>query len=655
MEPVEWMHELAPAAAPLHETKAPTIEQRRVSSFSSDTFLDAMFAHQVRRQPDAVAVRFEDRHLTYGELDAKATALARRLTQSGVAPGTLVALCFERSIAMIVAMLGVLKAGGAYLPLDPAYPAERLAFILDDAKPMLVLAGLSLRARIPDGPAPVMVVDASETTDTAFTASPLPQSRSADDLAYIIYTSGSTGTPKGVMVTHRNVTRLLTATDPWFGFDAADVWTLFHSYAFDFSVWEIWGCLLSGGRLVVVPQVVSRSPHDFRTLLAREQVTVLNQTPTAFYQLMQADESDTGQPLTLRTVIFGGEALNFAKLRPWFAKYGDSKPRLINMYGITETTVHVSYRPVSAADATNETRSLIGEPIPDLDIHILDERQQTLPVGVAGEICVGGAGVARGYLNRPELSAERFITDPFRGGGARLYRSGDIARRLANGDIEYLGRRDNQVKIHGFRIELGEIETAATQHPDLRDCAVIVDSDHRLICYFTAKAGTDLHISDIRNFLRQQLPSHMVPQGYLRLDAMPLTVNGKLDRDALPKPSFGEAESPLRVEAANDLERLIAGIWQAVLKADRIGVSENFFDIGGDSVLLAQVHARLRRELNRDISMVDLFAFTTVRSLAGHLGTGAPNMREPTAAQQQAQRQRVAFRRFREHHNSNPA
>jgi acyl carrier protein len=326
------------------------------------------------------------------------------------------------------------------------------------------------------------------------------------------------------------------------------------------------------------------------------------------------------------------------------------------MYGITETTVHVSYRPVTAADAAHETRSLIGEPIPDLDIHLLDERQQPVAIGVAGEICVGGAGVASGYLNRPELNAERFIPDPFRGGTARLYRSGDIARRLDDGDIEYLGRRDNQVKIHGFRIELGEIETAAAQHPDLRDCAVIVDSDQRLVCYFTVKAGANPDISVIRNFLREQLPSHMVPQGYLRLDTMPLTVNGKLDRKALPKPNFSQTKTTPLADAANDLERIIAAIWRNVLNADHFGVGENFFDIGGDSVLLAQVHSRLRQELNREISMVDLFEFTTIRSLARHLGKDAPNDREPAAAQQQAQRQRAAFQRFRERRrDSNPA
>ena len=658
MGPHNCMHEFA-AAAPLRE--APVTESQESeqairqadSSFFSASSLDAMFEAQARRQPDAIAVRFQNRHLNYRELDAEATALARRLLQAGVTPGTLIALCFERSLTMIVAMLGVLKAGGAYLPLDPAYPADRLAFILDDAKPMLVLTEPSLRARLPESAARVIVIDGSEITDPGPTDGLPASPRSIGDPAYVIYTSGSTGTPKGVMVSHHNVMRLLTATDPWFGFDATDVWTMFHSYAFDFSVWEVWGCLLSGGRLVVVPQIVSRSPHDFHALLVHERVTVLNQTPTAFYQLIQTDEVAGNAALALRTVIFGGEALSFAKLRPWFAKHGDSRPQLVNMYGITETTVHVSYRPVTAGDAARETRSLIGQPIPDLDIHILDEQQRPVADGVAGEICVGGAGVSKGYLNRPVLNAERFIADPFRGGDARLYRSGDIARRLSDGDIEYLGRRDNQVKIHGFRIELGEIEAAAAQHPDLRDCAVIVDGDQRLVCYFTVKAGAAADIADIRGFLRRQLPSHMVPQGFQRLDTMPLTVNGKLDRNALPKPSFGDPAPALRAEAVSDLERLIAGIWQAVLKTDRVGVGENFFDIGGDSVSLAQVHARLRHELARDIPMVDLFAFTTVRSLAGHLGTDAPDTREPAAAQQQALRQRAAFQRFRDRRDGN--
>jgi len=634
-------------------------ETTAAGAFASGLSLDAMFAGVTLRQPDAVAVGFAERHLTYRELDREAAALAARLIEAGVRPGTLVALCFERSLAMIVAMLAVLKAGGAYLPLDPAYPAERLAFILDDAKPLLVLTEPALRARVPERGVRI-VADLSDIEDAGSAAQLQTPARSPDDPAYVIYTSGSTGMPKGVLVSHRNVMRLLTATDPWFGFDATDVWTMFHSYAFDFSVWEIWGCLLSGGRLVIVPQIVSRSPHDFRALLARERVTVLNQTPTAFYQLIQADEAADAGPLALRTVIFGGEALRFAKLRPWFDKHGDRRPQLVNMYGITETTVHVSYRPVSAADAARETRSLIGRPIPDLDIHILDDELRPVAPGEAGEICVGGAGVTKGYLNRPALNAERFIPDPFRGGDARLYRSGDIARRLADGDIEYLGRRDNQVKIHGFRIELGEIEAAAAQHPDLRDCAVIADDHERLVCYFTVKAGTALDSAGLRAFLRQRLPSHMVPQGFLLIETMPLTVNGKLDRGALPSPTFGEAASvtPIdpRGEAASDLERQIAGIWQAVLNTGRVGLGDNFFDIGGDSVLLAQVHARLRRLLDRDIAMVDLFAFTTIRSLARHLNSTAPQTRDESATRQQALRQRDAFQRFRDRRQSgNPA
>ena len=445
--------------------------------FPVERCLHEAFEAQVDRTPDALAVTFEQAELTYAELNRRANRLAHHLRALGVGPDVLVGLCTERSLEMVVGVLGILKAGGAYVPLDPNYPADRLAFLVADSGAPVLVTQQRWRDAIPATAATVVSLDSgSSELETASDKNPESLAR-PEHLAYVIYTSGSTGRPKGVLVTHDNVVRLMQATDPWFGFRPDDVWTLFHSYAFDFSVWELWGALLYGGRLVVVPYWVSRSPEDFLELLRRERVTVLNQTPSAFRQLVQADIA-SGPPseLALRYVVFGGEALELQSLRPWFERHGDEQPRLVNMYGITETTVHVTYRPITMADVEAGAGSVIGVPIPDLRVYVLDPHRELVPVGVPGEMYVGGAGVARGYLNRPELTAERFVDDPFVP-GARLYRTGDLARRCANGDLEYLGRIDHQVKIRGFRIELGEIEAVLAQHPAVRDAIVIARED----------------------------------------------------------------------------------------------------------------------------------------------------------------------------------
>ena len=431
---------------------------------------------QVERTPDNVALVFENQKLSYAELNQRANQLAHYLMKQGVGPEVLVGMCMDRSLEMIVGILGILKAGGAYLPLDLAYPAERIAFMLGDAKPPVVLTQQKLMEKLPSGGAQLLCLDkdwpaiAQESTSNPISGT------GPENLAYVIYTSGSTGKPKGCLVTHYNVVRLFQATWDWYKFDEHDVWTMFHSYAFDFSVWEIWGALFYGGRVVIVPYLVSRSPEDFYHLLHEERVTVLNQTPSSFRQLMQAEESIGCQDLALRYVIFGGEALDMQSLTPWYERHGDKAPLLVNMYGITETTVHVTYRPLSARDTAGG--SVIGKPIPDLQLYILDAQRQPVPIGVPGEMYVGGAGVARGYHNRPELTNERFVLDPFSSrAGAHLYKTGDLARFLPDGDVEYLGRIDHQVKIRGFRIELGEIESVLATHPAVRQSAVIARED----------------------------------------------------------------------------------------------------------------------------------------------------------------------------------
>ncbi|MBW4490089.1 MAG: amino acid adenylation domain-containing protein [Trichocoleus desertorum ATA4-8-CV12] len=461
--------------------------------YPAQVCLHQWFEQQVARSPDAIAVSFEHQHLTYQDLNQRANQLGHYLQKLGVQPETLVGICVDRSLDMIIGILGILKAGGAYVPLDPTYPAARLAFILEDAQVSVLLTQTSLLSRISAPKAYTICLDQEPAIAQASQDNPT-SGATPDNLAYIIYTSGSTGKPKGVLINHANVARLFQATQAWFHFTERDVWTFFHSYAFDFSVWELWGALLYGGRVVVVPYHISRSPDTFYDLLCTEQVTVLNQTPSAFRQLMRVEASlDVLKPLALRLVIFGGEALEIQSLKPWFDRHGDQQPQLVNMYGITETTVHVTYRPLAIADLTGASGSVIGQPIPDLQLYILDQQQQPVPIGVPGEMYIGGAGLARGYLNRPDLTHERFIAHPFSSNSAaRLYKSGDLARRLANGDIEYLGRIDHQVKIRGFRIELGEIESALSQHPDIREAVVLVREDipgnQRLVAYL----ATDL-------------------------------------------------------------------------------------------------------------------------------------------------------------------
>ena len=442
--------------------------------------LHEAFREQALRRPDAIALSWEEQRLSYAELNRRANRLAHYLHKLGVTRGTLTGICLDRTPELVIAILAVLKAGSAYVPLDPAYPAERLKFMIEDAGMSALILQESVAEKLGAGPRLVclerdhgLIERESDTERPSTGAGP-------HELAYVIYTSGSTGQPKGVMVTHYNVWRLLKTMELLFEFGADDVWSLFHSFAFDFSVWELWGALLHGGRLALASYWTARSFDDFHELLASEQVTVLNQTPSAFRQLMQVSLAKEKCASMLRYVIFGGEALDMASLYPWFLRCGVDRPALINMYGITETTVHVSFRRVRVADCASG-KSLIGPPIPDLQMYLLDDCMQMVPAGVPGELYVSGDGLARGYLNRPELTAEKFLPDPFSGRpGMRAYRSGDLARRTVNGDVEYLGRVDEQVKIRGFRIELGEIEAVLRRHEKVREGAVVAFQDAHL-------------------------------------------------------------------------------------------------------------------------------------------------------------------------------
>lgn len=592
------------------------LQPRRSSP--ADKCIHELFEAQVEKTPEATALVFQDQKLSYRELNGRANRLAWRLRAEGVGPETLVGLCVERSPEMIIGLLGILKAGGAYVPLDPDYPQERLAFILQDAAIPVILVQQHLLQVLPEHGAKLVCLEEGEGISSGDENPVLVTT--PDNLAYIIFTSGSTGQPKGVMVTHKNVVRLFQETQGWFHFDGHDVWSLFHSYAFDFSVWEIWGALLFGGKLVIVPYQVSRTPEEFYRLICREGITVLSLTPSFFYRLMEAEQALGRSPdLALEIVIFGGEVLNFQRLRPWFEHHTEGRPRLVNMYGITETTVHVTYRPFQAADLSL-AGSMIGLPIPDLTIYILDSNQQPVPPGVRGEMFVGGAGLARGYLNRPELSRERFLQNPFSDRpGDRLYRTGDMARFRENGDIEYLGRGDDQVKIHGFRVEPGEIEAAIMGHPGVGDAAVVLrreqPEDQRLVVFYVPKKGAAPTAGELRQFLTGKLPDYMLPSNYMQLVGIPMTSSGKVDRRALAGMEI-EEHSPQYVPPKDRFETALAEIWQRVLGVERVGMTDNFFELGGHSLLAAELFAKIEKEFGCSLPLATLFEDGTVSYIA---------------------------------------
>ena len=593
---------------------------------SSAGTLPELFEAQVALRPDAIALAYEQETLSYRELDARANRLARLLRSQGVGPETIVALLHERAPDMIVAVLGILKAGGAYLPLDPEYPAARIAAILRDAgakrivtsraRSTMLIEALGGQGDIPplvclDDPAVrerLASLPAHPMTDRERTAA-----LAAEHLAYVIYTSGSTGTPKGVGIPHRNVTRLVRETQPLCGFDESDVWSLFHSIAFDVSVYEIWGAFAYGGRLVIVPEETRRSTAGFLRLLREHGVTVLSQTPSAF-DVLAAGESLEPEPGTLRAlrrVIFAGEALNPSKLAAWWLRYPADAPQLINMYGITETTVHTTFRRMTPADAVLAAAP-IGGPIPDLALYILDSALEPVPDGVTGELYVAGPGVARGYVGRRGLTADRFVPCPFGPPGERMYRSGDLAMRQGDGEVIYLGRADFQVKIRGFRIELGEIEVALTSgFSDLAQVAVVAagsGDDRRLVAYVVPRPGAILpDPAAMRERLAQTLPPFMIPAAFVSLDALPLTVNGKLDRRALPAPVLatdgGSTDRPLTPEE----ERMLR-LWRQVLPAVPADAAADFFEQGGNSLLLLRLNSLITREFGTTVAFSTLYA-----------------------------------------------
>ncbi|WP_188047588.1 non-ribosomal peptide synthetase [Vibrio vulnificus] len=611
---------------------------RSAAQYPQDKSLVQLFEAQAAKTPDAVALVVEGERLTYGELNAQANQLARAIRSQYLAtqghellPDTLIALYFERSLEMVVSILAVLKAGGAYVPMSPEAPDVRLAHILEDTQAPMVLTQAAQVSTLEPvlnvlACAPLLLPVDIDTVLRELESDNLVAMSGPQDLAYVIYTSGSTGNPKGVLNTHNNAVRLFRSTDADFSFGCDDTWVLFHSYTFDFSVWELWGALLHGGRLIVPTEAQRKDAEVFTSLLAEQRVTVLNQTPTAFnaltpYAVPQLDK------LSLRSVVFGGEALKFSDLKPWFEAGAGESVAFINMYGITETTVHVTYKAINASELDLPS-SNIGRPINDLRAYVLSPQQQLLPVGTPGELYIGGAGVARGYLNRPELTEERFIANPFaseedkRNGYDRLYRSGDLVRWLSDGNLEYLGRNDFQVKIRGYRVELGEIETALTAQPDVQQ-AVVIDrvrkgdnsGDKYLAAYLVGADGQVLDVDVVRDILCTQLPGYMVPGTFTVLDAIPLTVNGKVDRRALPEPVLTNQAN--YVAPSTETEHKLCAILAEVqgLASDEISVSANFFELGGDSIRAIRVVAKAKHA-GLSLAVKDLLSRQTITALA---------------------------------------
>ncbi|MEU7765424.1 amino acid adenylation domain-containing protein [Nocardia sp. NPDC049190] len=590
-----------------------------------------LLATQVRRRPNADAVRFGDTTLTFDTLQRRANQVARSLITQGVGPESLVAVAVPRSQELPIALLAVLLTGAAYLPIDTSYPAQRLQFMLADAAPICVLTTADERAAVPAGDIPVVLLEAATGfADTRIHDADRLAPLRPDNLAYVIYTSGSTGVPKGVGVAHRNVVELFANTQLLFEFDETDVWTLFHSFAFDFSVWELWCALANGGTVVIVDYMTSRSPEQFRELLIREQVTVLNQTPSAFYQLAEADRAvhptEQGK-FALRYVVFGGEALDLRQLQRWYERHAVDAPWLVNMYGITETTVHVSFLSLDEQMVHNAA-SVIGRALPGLDAYVLDDRLHPAPVGVAGEIYVTGGQLSRGYLGRPGLAAARFVANPFGEPGSRMYRTGDIGRWVGFGGqatLEYAGRGDQQVQLRGFRIELGEIESALLRCPGVSQAVVLVRDDahlgDRLIGYVVADTGAALDAVVLRAQVAEFLTGYMVPDSIVVLDQLPLTPNGKLDRRALPAPEF--VGSATFRAPSSPVEQAVADVFAGLLGAGEVGMDDDFFALGGNSLLATRVVARINEALDASLAVRELFEAPTVAALAARVTPGS--------------------------------
>ncbi len=563
-------------------------------------FLHEIFSDRARQFPERTAVSDALRSLSYAQLDALSTKLAARLRDEGVTQGMRVGMYLPRSVDLVISLLGILKAGGTYVPVDPQYPGKRVEHIVRDSGLNLIIGDAANLPKVPS----LRALALDELLSAPALELAVQDSRVDPDhaTAYIIYTSGSTGEPKGVQVSHGNVSRLLESTQRAYGFDAQDIWSMFHSIGFDFSVWEIWGALAHGGQVAVVPYDVSRSPAALRQWLADQRVTVLSQTPSAFRGLDEADRGNTAH-LALRYVVFGGEALPATVLRAWVERHGDQKPALINMYGITEATVHTTFKRVLAQDLETAAMVSLGKPLDGWRLHLLDANQAPVAAGTTGELYIEGAGVAQGYLNREALNVERFVELP---GAIRAYRTGDLMTLESNGEYRYAGRCDEQLKISGFRIEPGEIEASLQASPSVAAAHVGVhdygDGDLRLVAYVVPGQGVDAWTeqtrSEVAALMADSLPEYMRPSVYVPLAELPVTQHGKIDKKQLPSPAADT--TPLSAADVKDLseqEHFVLKVWSEDLGLKNIGVNDDFFDHGGTSLALIRSLSKLKDAL----------------------------------------------------------
>ncbi len=615
------------------------------SDFPRDASAAAVFEEVAQHHPDAVALVQGNVQLTYEQLNVRANRLAGRLRRAGVKPETMVACYFERSIEMIVAFLAVLKAGGAYVPLDPAYPRARLDLILEDTRAPLILTRQSLATSVlrQDRAQILLVDDEPEKPHVSEDEQNLRQTAGPTSMAYVMYTSGSTGRPKGVMVEHRGILRLVRGAH-YCHFGPDEIFLQFAPMSFDASTFEIWGALLNGSRLVLMPPA-SSSLEDLVTTVRRHSVTTLWLTAGLFH--LMVEEHPEGLR-TLRQLLAGGDVLSPRHVRLFLEHAGNTS--LINGYGPTENTTFTCCHTMRYGDPLPESIP-IGKPISNTRVYLLDEHMNPVSLGEIGELYAAGDGVARGYLNDPDATAQNFLNDLFTDEPhQRMYRTGDLARWRMDGTLEFLGRVDNQVKILGYRIEPGEIETVLQRHGQVKQACVVARTENgskRLAAYFIpSHSGPTAEA--LRDFVASQLPQHMVPAFFVAIPTFPLSEHGKVDRAALAK-----LEVPLKQDSApvgpvsSHLERTLAELWQRVLRIPLVGLDDNFFDLGGDSLLLVAVHSNLQKILQTEIPLTDLFEFATIRKLAQHLGHVQSPASLLTDAEQRAQHQREAFIRFR--------
>lgn len=575
-----------------------------------------LFEQQALQRPKEVAIVYHDTEVTYEELYRQSAQVSTLLQRHGVKAGQPIGVYMDRSHEYIIALMGILRMGAIYLPLDVDYPDSRIQYMLEDSGSQFIMCK---RERPPSSTARVTLCFWEDSLQESPAEMEQRTTMASTSVCYIIYTSGTTGSPKGVMITHQNVVRLFYNSGFQFDFNERDVWTMFHSPCFDFSIWEIFGAVLFGGKLIIIPKMTTRDPKRFLQLLREKKVTILNQTPSAFYNLIAKELDSSKNDLLLRYVIFGGEALRPGKLAEWVAKYPEVT--LINMFGITETTVHVTYKKIGAFEVKHNI-SNIGKPIPTLAVYILDENMKVQPPGVIGELYIGGEGVAKGYWGKEELTRTRFVENPY-DIGKKLYKSGDMARLLHSGDIEYIGRLDQQVQLRGFRIELGEIETVLKQYEGITDAFVLVKEkghDARLIAYYIGRDA--VKSIDLRSFLSRKLAEHMVPAQYIRIEEVPLTSNGKIDLSALPDSSGVEALPA--VGANNKMEKDLIAIWAEVLdlQVAQVGININFFELGGDSMRLVRMVDLIETRLGCKMSVADAFTYPVISLLALFLKQG---------------------------------